>query len=215
MQEISWCPRVVSRTVMDVPVGCRARRCCAGCRCGCDLDDRGEDASDSVKAARNGIACPAMRGWKHLTEHKHNQSGPRWGIDRTGRSHAPQGCTHRARRTSKVDTARVRNMIDSLKKRWERKHTAFLGGYRQLDTAASRNINSTYCVRPEAHENPRTAASVVLVVNRKRKMPVSAVDTAIVNFLPPSDHRDWDPRVQSTTRQAIKDPGIPRTEMMV
>jgi hypothetical protein len=70
-------------------------------------------------------------------------------------------------------------------------------------------------VRPEAHEYPRTAASVLLVVNKNKKIPVNSVDTAIVSFLPPKDHRLLDFLVQSTATQAMRDPGIPRMEMIV
>lgn len=84
---------------------------------------------------------------------------------------------------------------------------------RQYKTASA-DICLTYCVRPEAQEKPSTAASLLLVVNKNKKIPVSAVDTAMVNFLPPSDHFPV-PLVQSTTAQAIRDPGIPRTEMIV
>jgi hypothetical protein len=43
----------------------------------------------------------------------------------------------------------------------------------------------TYCVSPEAREYPNTAFSVLLVVNKNKKIPVKAVESAIVTFLPP------------------------------
>jgi hypothetical protein len=55
----------------------------------------------------------------------------------------------------------------------------------------------------------------LLVVNKNKKIPVKSVDSAIVSFLPPIDHRLLEPLVQSTATQAIRDPGMPRTEMMV
>lgn len=76
----------------------------------------------------------------------------------------------------------------------------------------------THCVNPLAHENPNTSASFVLVVNKNRNIPVNAVDTAIVIFLPPIANLFFPSprsfRVQSTTRHAMMDPGIPQTEMM-
>lgn len=67
----------------------------------------------------------------------------------------------------------------------------------------------------DVHDHARTALSVLLVVKKKRKSPVSPVEIAIVNFLPPMAHLPFEPRVQSTIKQAISDPGIPMTEMMV
>jgi hypothetical protein len=40
-------------------------------------------------------------------------------------------------------------------------------------------------VSPEAREYPNTAFSVLLVVNKNKKIPVKAVESAIVTFLPP------------------------------
>ena len=56
---------------------------------------------------------------------------------------------------------------------------------------------------------------VLLVVNKNKKIPVKTVDIAIVSFLPPSNHRLSDFLVQSTATHAIREPGMPRTEMMV
>ena len=46
-------------------------------------------------------------------------------------------------------------------------------------------LKTTHCVNPEAQEKPRIAACVLLVVKRNKKMPVRAVATAMVIFLPP------------------------------
>lgn len=67
---------------------------------------------------------------------------------------------------------------------------------------------------PDAQEYPKTAASDVLVVNKNKKIPVRSVEIANVIFLPPTVHFPA-PLVQSTTMHAMRDPGIPRTDMMV
>jgi hypothetical protein len=73
--------------------------------------------------------------------------------------------------------------------------------------------NDTYCVRLDAHEYPRTAALVLLVVNKNMKTADNIVKTASENFLPPMVHPPT-PRVISTTAQAMSDPGMHRTEMI-
>ncbi|KAI3604323.1 sugar transporter [Moniliophthora roreri] len=74
---------------------------------------------------------------------------------------------------------------------------------------------ATYCVKPEAQENPRTAAWDLLVVNKNKKTPLRAVETAIVSLRPPKENLLLVFRVQSTTRQAMMEPGTPRMDMMV
>jgi hypothetical protein len=55
----------------------------------------------------------------------------------------------------------------------------------------------------------------VLVVNKNRKTPVKAVDTAMVTFLPPIANLLRFFLDQSTTRQAMIEPGIPRIEIIL
>lgn len=114
-------------------------------------------------------------------------------------------------------------MIKGHKGRYNRKLRSKTETYRiptkrtsnQKDSGQQETVNVTHCVSPEAHEYPRTAASFLLVVNKNKKIPVKSVDTAIVSFLPPNDHRLLELLVQSTATHAIRDPGIPRIEMIV
>jgi len=61
---------------------------------------------------------------------------------------------------------------------------------------------------------PSTLLLFVAVVKTKRKMPVSAVETAMASFLPPMAKRPFPFRVQSTAIHARILPGIPSTEMI-